>query len=84
MKSPLVKVPFLIRIVATDPKPLSILDSITTPNAKRLGLALYSLISAIAKIASNSLSTPSPFKAEPLMVIVEPPHSSANRSCSLN
>jgi hypothetical protein len=84
MKSPLVKVPFLTRIVATGPKPLSTLDSITIPIAKRLGLALYSLISAVAKIASNNLSTPSPVKAEPLMMMVEPPHSSAIKSRSLN
>ena len=59
IESPMCKVPFCTRTVATGPLPLSRLASITIPLASLLGFALYSATSAVRSTISRSCSIPS-------------------------
>ncbi len=84
--SPVLRVPFWTRIVATEPLPCTIFASITDPWASRLGLALRSRISDCKKIASSSLSRFIFFLAETSTHKTSPPMSSMitswrSRSC---
>src|SRR5256885_957936 len=79
--SPMRSVPFFTSTVATAPRPFSTLASITTPEASPLRGALSSSTSACSRIASSSLSTPAPVRADTLTNMFCPPHSSAMTSC---
>ncbi len=61
---PIFTVPFCTKIVATGPKPLSNLESITTPLDKISELAFKSRTSDSRRIASIKPSIPSPDLAE--------------------
>ena len=78
--SPIFKVPVCTRMVATLPTPLSRRASMMVPRAGRSGLALSSRISAMMRMFSRRLSTPSPVFAETRTTGVSPPHSSGRSS----
>ena len=78
--SPMRSVPVCTSMVATLPTPLSRRASMMVPRAGRSGLALSSLISAMMRMFSKRLSTPSPVFAETRTTGVSPPHSSGSRS----
>ena len=82
--SPVLKVPFCTRRVATGPLPLSRRASITAPFASLSGFALRSRTSAVRFTISSRLSIPSPVLAETGTQITSPPHSSITRSCSVS
>ena len=73
--SPIFSVPCCTRAVATAPRPLSSLASRTTPDARRVGLALRSRISAWSNTVSNNVSRFSRFLAETSTISVSPPQS---------
>ena len=79
--SPRLSVPSWTRIVATGPRPLSSIASMTTPEALPSAMASSSSTSDCSTIASRSLSTPSPVSAESGMNCVSPPQSSEMTSC---
>ena len=79
--SPTFSVPRCTSTVATGPRPLSSLASITAPSAGRSGLALRSRISACSRMASSSLSRLMPLVAETSTAWVSPPMSSTWISC---
>ena len=62
--SPVRRVPFSTNTVATYPRPLSRVDSITEPVALRSGFAFKSSNSASSRTFSSSSCTPVPFFAE--------------------
>ena len=74
--SPTFSVPRLTSTVATAPRPFSMLDSTTMPEARPPRGALSSSTSACSRMASSSLSMPVPSFAETCTNMVEPPHSS--------
>ena len=76
--SPTFRVPFCTSTVATYPRPLSSVDSITEPVALRFGLALRSRSSASRSTFSMSSSTPIPFFAEISCDWYFPPQSSTS------
>ena len=80
---PACSVPFCTKTVATGPRPLSSLASITVPLASRFGLARNSCISATSKTISNSWSNPSLVAAETGTQIVSPPQASGTSSYSV-
>ncbi len=82
--SPLRKVPFLMRTVATGPLLLSSFASIMTPLAGLSGLPFSSSISDWSESRLRNSSTPSPVLAEICPKMVSPPHSSGERSNSAN
>ncbi len=84
MGSPTRKVPLWTRTVATGPRPLSNLASMTVPMANRSGLAFSSDNSATSRIISSNSSMPSFFRAETGTQIVSPPHSSTTRPYSVS
>ena len=81
--SPRRRVPRLTSTVATGPRPLSSLASMTTPSEERSGSALRSIISACTRMASIRPSRLVRFLAETSMIWVSPPRLSAMTSyCS--
>ena len=74
--SPTRSVPSLTRIVATGPRPRSILASSTVPPALRFGLAFSSATSVTSRIISSSESRFCCCFADTSTVTVEPPQSS--------
>ena len=78
--SPERSVPFCTSTVATGPRPLSSLDSMTIPLARRFGLARRSFMSATSNTLSSSWSMPSCLSAETGTQMTSPPHSSGTRS----
>ena len=82
--SPCFRVPFCTSRVATGPRPLSSLASMTAPWAVRLGLAFSSRISAVRVTISSRLSMPSPVLAEMGQIMVSPPQASLTRPYSVS
>ncbi len=80
--SPTCRVPFWINMVATGPKPLSSLDSITAPTAFLVGSALSERISDTRRIISSRPSILMRCLAETSTQTVSPPQSSGTRPCS--
>ena len=81
MISPTFRVPFCTSRVATEPRPFSILASMTVPLALQVGSALRSRISACSRIASTSLSMLIRFLAETSAHRLSPPISSTAMPC---
>ena len=79
ISSPTRKVPLLTNTVDTYPRPLSKLDSMILPVARRLGLAFKSSISASKSTFSSNSLTPIPFFALISWHWYFPPHSSTKR-----
>ena len=80
-KSPFFRVPCWTSTVATGPRPLSRLDSITAPDARPSRTAFSSISSACSEIASSRASTPSPVLADNGTNCTSPPQSSGTTSC---
>ncbi len=79
--SPRFRVPRLTSTVATGPRPLSSLASMTIPSAVRSGLAFRSSTSACSRMASIRLSRPALVLAETSTTCVSPPSASTTISC---
>ena len=80
--SPTCSVPSCTRIVATGPRPRSIFDSSTVPDALRFGFAFSSPMSVTSRIISSSRSRFCFFFAETSTMTVVPPHASGTRPSS--
>ena len=79
--SPLRSVPFLTSTVATGPRPVSSLASMTAPCAARSGLAFNSSNSDCNAIASNNPSSPVPLRAEISTSCTSPDIASTTTEC---
>ena len=84
MESPMWRVPFCTRTVATEPRPLSSFASMMIPRASHLALAFSSCISATKRIISSRPLILICFLAETSTIMVSPPYSSATRPCSIS
>ena len=82
--SPVLRVPFWTKMVATGPRPLSSFASITVPFAIRSGFALSSFTSATSWMFSRRSWIPILVLAETGTQITSPPHSSGTSSYSVS
>ena len=82
--SPFFRVPDCTRMVATGPRPLSRRASMTTPLAGAFLTVFNSSTSDCSRIASSSLSMPSPVLADTGTNITSPPYSSGNTFSATN